>query len=87
MTIAAYRYKYADWQARVMAFKPEWHYTGHNCKGDLPEDAIIEPMYTQAYVRELEKQCADYQRRWESERKATEASIVGGRYPDGLPAC
>jgi hypothetical protein len=57
MTIAAYRYKYADWEKRVMAFKPEWHYTGHNCKGDLPEDATIEPMYTQAYVQDLEQRC------------------------------
>jgi hypothetical protein len=56
MTVAAYRYKYADWEARVMAFKPEWHYTGHNCKGDLPGDATIEPMYTQAYVQEMERQ-------------------------------
>lgn len=57
MTIAAYRYKYADWESRVMMLKPEWHYTGHNCKGDLPPDATIEPMYSQAYVQELVQRC------------------------------
>lgn len=62
MNIAAYRYKYADWEARVMAFKPEWHYSGHNCKGDLPPGAIFEPMYSLSYVQELEEKCKRLQR-------------------------
>jgi hypothetical protein len=56
MTIAAYRYKYADWQNKFLS-NPGWRYVGHNCKDVLPDDAVIEPMYTQAYVQDLEQRC------------------------------
>lgn len=45
----AWRYQFADWESQL-GIHPAWSYSGHNCKGDLPAGAIIEPLFARTKI-------------------------------------
>lgn len=47
--LVAWRYQFADWE-KHLGIRPAWSYSGHNCKGDLPDGAIIEPLFTRQKI-------------------------------------
>ena len=74
-TLVAWRYHFSDWHARG---GPKWHYSGHNCKADLPKDATIEALYTRPeheQAMEVLRQIAGMKRRTR-EQKLANACVI-----------